>query len=107
MVRVTCFSSMKNYSYCSSALAHTKRLDSSSFKQRSFYSKQSPSKHTKQTTGNAKSNTPKQKKSLKRAYRRIRFVAMVTRTQETGKSELRLKRDNYREIRVNKEIKEL
>ena len=95
MVRVTCLSPTKNYSYYSSALGHTKLLDSSSFEQRSFYSKQSSSKHTKQTTSTDKNNTPKQKKDLKRAYRKIGLAATVRRTQETWKTELRLKRNSY------------
>ena len=46
---------------------HIKLLDSSSFKQRSFYSKQSTSNHTKQTTSISNNNTPKQKKGLKKS----------------------------------------
>ena len=68
MVRVTCLSPTKSYSYCSSLLFNFYSLailDSSSFKQRSFYSKQTPSKHTKQTKSTTKNNTPKQKKGLK------------------------------------------
>ena len=65
MVRVTCLSPMKSYSYCSSLLLALAILDSSSFKQRSFYSKQTPSKHTKQTKSTTTNNTPKQKKGLK------------------------------------------
>ena len=68
MVRVTCLFPTIIYSYCSSAFAHTKCLDSSIFKQRSFYSKQTPSKHTKQTKSTTKNNTPKQKKDLKRTH---------------------------------------
>jgi len=110
MVRVTCLSPTKNYSYCSSLLFSSCSLgilDSSNFKQRSFYSKQTSGKHTKQTTSTTKNNTPKQKKGLKRTYRKIGLVATVTRTQETQKTELRLKRYNYRKICVIKETKEL
>ena len=95
MVRVTCLFPTIIYSYCSSAFAHTKCLDSSIFKQRSFYSKQTSGKHIKKTTSTTKNNTPKQKKGLKRTYRKIGLVAMVTRAQETQKTELRLKRYNY------------
>jgi hypothetical protein len=85
---------MKSYSYCSSALAQTKRLDSSSFKQRSVYSKQTSGNHTKQTTSTTKNNTQKQKKDFKRAYGRIGLVATVTKGQETQKTKLRLKRNS-------------
>src|SRR6185503_15788427 len=98
MVRVTCLSPTKNYSYCSSLLFSScslRILDSSNFEQRSFYSNQTSGKHTKQTTSTTKNNTPKQKKGLKRTYRKIGLVAMVTRAQETQKTELRLKRYNY------------
>ena len=78
------------FSFCSLGT-----LDSSIFERRSFYSEQSWAKHTKQTTSTTKNNTPKQKKGLKRTYRKIGLVATVTRTQETQKTELRLKRYNY------------
>ena len=64
MVRATFLFPMISYSYCSSALGHTKLLDSSSFEQQSFYSKQSLSKHTKQTINTTKNTTPKQKEGL-------------------------------------------
>ena len=66
MVRVTCLSPMKSYSYCSPALAHLELLDSSIFKQRSFYSKQSSGNIKKQTKSTTKNNTPKQKERLKK-----------------------------------------
>ena len=66
MVRVTCLFPMIIYSYCSSAFAHTKCLDSSIFKQRSFYSKQSSGNIKKQTKSTTKNNTPKQKERLKK-----------------------------------------
>ena len=64
MVRATFLFPMISYSYCSSAFAYTKLLNSSSFEQQSFYSKQSSSKHTKQTINTTKNNTPKQKEGL-------------------------------------------
>jgi len=70
MVRVTCLSPMKNYSYYSSLLFSSCSLgsiDSSSFKQWSFYSKQTSGNHTKQTTSTTKNNTPIQKKGFKKS----------------------------------------
>src|SRR6185503_15743197 len=92
MVRVTCLSPTKNYSYCSSLLFSScslRILDSSNFEQRSFYSKQTSGKHTKQTTSTTKNNTPKQKKGLKRTYRKIGLAATIMRAQETRKTELK------------------
>ena len=41
-------------------------LDSSNFEHRYFYSEQSTSNHTKQTTSTTKNNTPIQKKGFKK-----------------------------------------
>ena len=67
MVRVTCLSPMKSYSYCSSAFAHFKLLI---FNPRTaiLLLGANMGRHTKQTRGTTKKNTPKQKKDFKRAY---------------------------------------
>jgi hypothetical protein len=54
-----------------------------------------------------KNRYTKQKESFKRAYKRIGLVATVKRVQETWKTELGLKRNNYWKIYIIKEIKEL
>ena len=66
MVRVTCLSPTKSYSYWSSAFAHLEFLI---FNLRTtiFYSEQSTSNHTKQTTSTTKNNTPIQKKGFKKS----------------------------------------
>ena len=88
MVRVTCLSPTKSYFYCSSTFAHLELL---------IFNLQTTilllgaiiEQHTKQTTSTTKNNTPKQKKGLKRMYRKIGLVATVTRAQETQKTELK------------------
>ena len=99
MVWVTFLFPTKCYYYCSSAFAHTKHLDSSSFKQQSFYSKQS--------SGNIQSKQQVQlrtvhqnKRKVLKERERIELAATVTRTQETRKTELRLKRKTAIEIFV-------
>ena len=67
MVRVTCLSPTKSYSYCFSAIAHLKNLI---FNPRTAILLLEaiigqPYKANKSTT---KNNTPKQKKGFKRAY---------------------------------------
>jgi hypothetical protein len=54
-----------------------------------------------------KNRYTKQKESFKRAYKRIGLAATITRAQETQKTELGLKRNNYWKIYITKEIKEL
>jgi hypothetical protein len=54
-----------------------------------------------------KNGYTKQKESFKRVYKRIGLVATVTRAKEMRKTELGLKRNNYRKICIIKEIKEL
>jgi hypothetical protein len=64
-------------------------------------------KQASKQTRTTKNRYTKQKKSFKRAYKRIGLIATVKRAQETRKTELGLKRNNYRKICVIKEIKEL
>ena len=107
MVRVTCLSPTKSYSYCSSAFAHLELLIfKSSNGDPSTRNNQRATIQSKQQL-QLRTIHQNEKKGLKRTYRKIGLVATVTRTQETQKMELRLKRYNYRKICVIKETKEL
>jgi hypothetical protein len=61
---------------------------------------------TSKQTRTTKNRYTKQKKSFKRAYKRIGLVATVTRTKGTRKTELGLKRNSCQKIYIIKEIKE-
>ena len=68
MVRVTCLSPTKSYSYCSSALAHLEILIlQSSNNDPSTRNNHGTNIQSKQED-TSKNNTPKQKKNFKRAY---------------------------------------
>ena len=89
MVRVTCLSPTKSYSYYSSAFAHLKNLIlQSSNSDSSTRSNHRANIQSKQKDTSNK-NTPKQKKDFKRAYYKIGLATTITRTQETRKTELK------------------
>ena len=68
MVRVTCLSPTKSYSYCSLALACMEKFDlQSSNNNSSTRNNLRANKQSKQED-TSKNNTPKQKKGFKRAY---------------------------------------
>ena len=67
MVRVTCLSPTKSYSYYSSSLAHLELLILQSLNS-DLLLEAIMGKHTKQTTNTTKNNTPEQKKGFKRSY---------------------------------------
>jgi hypothetical protein len=54
-----------------------------------------------------RTDIPNKKESFKRTYKRIGLIATVKTAQETRKTELGLKRNNYLKIYIIKEIKEL
>ena len=60
-------------------------------------------KHTKKTTSTTKNNTPKQKKALKSIPKDRARCYSYRESKKRGEMELRLKRDNYQKICVNKE----
>ena len=89
MVRVTCLFSTISYSYCSSALAHTKRLDSPTFEQRPFYSKQSSGNIQSKQQVQLRTIHQNKRKALKERTKGLGLVVTVTRAQETQKTELK------------------
>ena len=67
MVRVTCLSPTKSYSYCSSAFAHLELLIFNL--QTAILLLEAINEQTyKQTRNTTKNNTPEQKKGFKRTY---------------------------------------
>ena len=99
MIRVTCLSPTKSYSYCSSALAHLEFL----ILQASNNDPSTRNNHraTIQSKQQVQLRTVHQnKRKVLKERERIELAATVTRTQETRKTELRLKRKTAIEIFV-------
>ena len=97
MVRVTCLSPTKSYSYCSSAFAHLQFLI---FNLRTtIILLEAINEQPYKTNKNIHLRTIHQnkRKSLKE-HARIGLATRVTRTQETRKTKLGLKRNGYRKI---------
>ena len=97
IVRVTCLSPTKNYSYCSSAFTHLELLIFDL--QTAILPLGTINEQPYKTNKNIHLRTIHQnkRKSLKE-HARIGLATRVTRTQEMRKTKLGLKRNGYRKI---------
>ena len=85
MIRITCLSPMKSYSYCSSAFAHLELDLQTSNNNPSTRGNQRATIQSKQKN-TSKNNTPKQRKALKE---RIKEKGSLLRLRERKKREKR------------------